>query len=48
MTLPLVDETWQITEPTLDEIIMAYLRLGTGSTLSQSHYDAPTTRGGVS
>lgn len=48
MTLPLVDETWQITEPTLDEIIMAYLRLGTGSTLSQSHYDAPTARGGVS
>ncbi|MDH2902401.1 MAG: ABC transporter ATP-binding protein [Actinomycetota bacterium] len=48
MTLPLVDETWRITEPTLDEIIMAYLRLGTGSTLSQSHYDAPTTRGGVS
>ena len=48
MSLPLVDETWQITEPTLDEIIMAYLRLGTGSTLSQPHYDAPTTRGGVS
>lgn len=48
MTLPLVDETWQISEPTLDEIIMAYLRLGTGSTLSQSHYDAPTARGGVS
>ncbi|NNN00601.1 MAG: ABC transporter ATP-binding protein [Acidimicrobiaceae bacterium] len=48
MTLPLVDETWQISEPTLDEIIMAYLRLRTGSTLSQSHYDAPTARGGVS
>ncbi|MHB1209699.1 MAG: ABC transporter ATP-binding protein [Acidimicrobiales bacterium] len=48
MTLPLVDGTWQVTEPTLDEIIMAYLRLGTGSTLSQSHYDTPTARGGVS
>ena len=48
MTLPLIDETWQVTEPTLDEIIMAYLRLGTGSALSQSHYDAPTARGGVS
>lgn len=48
MTLPLIDETWQVTEPTLDEIIMAYLRLGTGSTLSQSHYDAPTAPGGVS
>jgi ABC-2 type transport system ATP-binding protein len=37
MTLPIVDETWRISEPTLDEIIMAYLRLGAtaaiGSTL---------------
>jgi ABC-2 type transport system ATP-binding protein len=48
MTLPLVDETWQVSEPTLDEIIMAYLRLGTGPALSHSHYDAPTARGGVS
>ena len=46
MTLPLVDETWQVTEPTLDEIIMAYLRLGTGSTLSQPRHDATTATGG--
>ncbi|MHB1209100.1 MAG: ABC transporter ATP-binding protein [Acidimicrobiales bacterium] len=27
MALPVADSTWQITEPTLDEIILAYLRL---------------------
>jgi ABC-2 type transport system ATP-binding protein len=32
VTQPLSDQSWQITEPTLDEIIMAYLRHGTGST----------------
>lgn len=41
LTLPLVEESWQISEPTLDEIIMAYLRLGTDSASSR-------TPGGVS
>ena len=31
LTLPLLEASWQVSEPTLDEIIMAYLRLGTDS-----------------
>lgn len=46
VTLPLVDETWQVTEPTLDEIIMAYLRLGTSSSFSQPRHDSTTATGG--
>jgi ABC-2 type transport system ATP-binding protein len=48
LTLPLVEETWQVTEPTLDEIIMAYLRLGTDSISSETRHGAPTTRVGDS
>ena len=48
MTLPLVDETWRVTEPTLDEIIMAYLRLGTDPASSKVRHGTPTTRGGIS
>ncbi len=48
LTLPLVEETWDITEPTLDEIIMAYLRPGTDSASSQAHVSAPPPRGGIS
>ncbi|HUV58265.1 MAG TPA: ABC transporter ATP-binding protein [Acidimicrobiales bacterium] len=48
LTLPLVEEAWGITEPTLDEIIMAYLRLGTDSASSQAHVSAPSPRGGIS
>jgi ABC-2 type transport system ATP-binding protein len=45
LTLPLVEETWQVIEPTLDEIIMAYLRLGADSISSQTLHGAPTARG---
>ncbi len=48
MALPIVDDTWQITEPTLDEIIMAYLRLGTSSVASEAHGPHAATRGGIS
>ncbi|HUY42333.1 MAG TPA: ABC transporter ATP-binding protein [Acidimicrobiales bacterium] len=48
MTLPLVDEAWQVSEPTLDEIIMAYLRLGTSFAAVESDGDAPTTSQGIS
>ena len=48
MTLPLVDETWQVSEPTLDEIIMAYLRLGTSFAAGESFGATPTTSEGVS
>ena len=45
MSLPLSDETWEITEPTLDEIIMAYLRLARDSTSTSSRHETPSTRG---
>ena len=48
MTLPLVDETWQVSEPTLDEIIMAYLRLGSSLVASESFGAGPTDSEGVS
>jgi ABC-2 type transport system ATP-binding protein len=37
LTLPIVEGVWQITEPTMDEIMMAYLRLGTNSTPASAH-----------
>jgi ABC-2 type transport system ATP-binding protein len=48
MTLPTIDETWQITEPTLDEIIMAYLRLGTNFVTTEARGSHAATRGGIS
>jgi len=48
MTLPLVDETWQVSEPTLDEIIMAYLRLGTNLVAGDSFGTRPTAPKGIS
>ncbi len=45
MTLPLIDETWEITEPTLDEIIMAYLRLDRDSNSTSPRHETPSTRG---
>ena len=48
MTLPLVDETWEITEPTLDEIIMAYLRLARESPSTSSRHESPSTQGQIS
>ena len=45
MTLPLIDETWEITQPTLDEIIMAYLRLDRDSNSTSSRHETPSTRG---
>ena len=45
MSLPLSDETWEITEPTLDEIIMAYLRLTRDSTSTSSRHETPFTQG---
>lgn len=41
LTLPLTEESWEVSEPTLDEIIMAYLRLGTDPASLR-------TRGGIS
>lgn len=48
VTLPLDDESWQITEPTLDEIIMAYLRHGTSSTQAASDGSVSPSPGRVS
>ncbi|HQU25456.1 MAG TPA: ABC transporter ATP-binding protein [Acidimicrobiales bacterium] len=48
ITLPLGDETWQVAVPTLDEIIMAYLRRGRDSGSSPSPDDSTTANGGVS
>ena len=45
MTLPLSDETWEITQPTLDEVIMAYLRLARDSASTSSRHETPSTRG---
>jgi ABC-2 type transport system ATP-binding protein len=40
MDLPIVDDSWQISEPTLDEIILAYLRQGVRNGLLD-HVETP-------
>ena len=47
LTMPFDDGAWHVTEPTLDEIIMAYLRLGSESATSHARRIFSTIHGGV-
>lgn len=48
MTLPIDEKKWHIYEPTLDEVIMAYLRLGASSAHGETRASIPSTSRGLS
>lgn len=48
MTLPVAVSEWEVTEPTLDEIIMAYLRLGTLLDTNGTEASEPKRSKGIS